>query len=207
MNHFVLILIVIFGAFVGGVVVPKKSRGNCSDVDCPYSSYCVAGRCVRLQRIPCNWENGCPPELPVCWKNFCSASKPTFLSCRNIAEVDLASREPMAIGLHKAAWAGTIGDELPIVVKGPVEQTARKRSMFRRSIIDEIEMLTTLGFSAQEWLPKYFGGCLNSEQIFPGLLIILFGCFCFDKCFFFFLWDLLRFFFFFCLFACVLFIL
>lgn len=164
----IFFIIIISSQLVSTVVVPKKSRGNCSDVDCPYSSYCVAGRCVRLQRIPCNWEKGCPPELPICWKNFCSASKPTFLSCRNIYEVDLTSRDPMALGLHKAAWAGTIGDELPVVVKGPVEQTARRRGMFLRSVTEEIDMLTTLGFSAQEWLPKYFGGCLTNEQFFPG---------------------------------------
>lgn len=148
----------------------KKDRGNCSTLECPWSSSCVNGKCEKLARLPCDWQTKCPAELPVCWRNLCAATKHTFLSCENINEIDLASFVPMAVGRHKAAFGGTIGDgddALAVVVKSVVEPTARRRQMFLRSAIEELDVLTDLGDAAQEFLPRYYGGCLRDDQLFP----------------------------------------
>jgi hypothetical protein len=106
----------------------------------------------------------------VCWKNVCVGTKSTFLTCENIAEIDVVAFEPSAIGKHKAAFPGTVGDgegALPVMVKSVVEPSARRRQMFVRSALEEIATLTDLGEAAQEHLPKYYGGCLRSEQLMP----------------------------------------
>lgn len=148
----------------------RKDRGNCSLIDCPWSSTCVNGKCEKLARVSCDWQTKCPPELPICWRNLCAATKSTFLSCENINEIDLASFVPMAVGRHKAAFGGTIGDgddALAVVVKSVVEPTSRRRQMFLRSAIEELDVLTDLGDAAQEFLPRYYGGCLRDDQLFP----------------------------------------
>ena len=164
-----LLLLLLFSIAVA--VQKVKREGNCSEVECPWSSQCVNGRCERLQRLMCNWETKCPAELPVCWRNQCAATKTTFLTCENVGKIDLVSFEPLAVGRHKAAFAGAYGGAgvgaLPVVVKSVVEPTSRRRQMFLRSAIEELDVLTDLGHAAQEFVPKYYGGCLRGDQFMP----------------------------------------
>ncbi len=63
---------------------------NCSGVECPRTgALCVQGHCRKLERLACTNASVCPGEAPVCWKNFCAATKSTIVACDQVGFVSV----------------------------------------------------------------------------------------------------------------------
>lgn len=141
---------------------------NCSGVECPRTgALCVQGHCRKLERLACTNASVCPGEAPVCWKNFCAATKSTIVACDQVGFVSVVSDQPLAVGRHKAAWPALIYDDVPAVLKRPLDMSARSRQMFLRSALEEVRAYSTMGDRIDEFTPLYYGGCLRSDQMLP----------------------------------------
>jgi hypothetical protein len=148
--------------------VAQYMSENCTGVECPRSgAMCVHGHCRKLERLPCDTATVCPGEAPVCWKSFCSATKSTFVACDQLGFVSVVSDTPLAVGRHKAAWPALIYDDVPAVVKRPLDMTTKSRQMFVRSALEEVRAYSTMGDRIDEFAPLYFGGCLRADQMMP----------------------------------------
>ena len=91
----------------------------------------------------------------------------TFLSCENINAVSLVGSEPVARGRHKLAVPALLLNDVPAIVKRPLEMTSQKRSTFLRSAREELRTHVQLGDRGNEFVPLYFGGCLRADQLLP----------------------------------------
>lgn len=141
---------------------------NCSEVTCPRTGgLCLGGHCKKLQRLPCATDRECPGEVPVCWKGMCAATKSTVIACDDVGFVSIVADAPLARGRHKAAWPALMFDEVPAIVKRPLDMTSRARSMFLRSAIEEVRAYTAMGDRIDEFAPLYYGGCLRGDQMMP----------------------------------------
>jgi hypothetical protein len=146
----------------------QYTSANCSDVACPRTgALCLAGHCKKLQRLPCASDRECPGEVPVCWKGMCAATKSTVIACDDVGFVSIVADAPLARGRHKAAWPALMFDEVPAVVKRPLDMTSRARSMFLRSALEEVRAYTAMGDRIDEFAPLYYGGCLRADQMMP----------------------------------------
>ena len=96
-----------------------------------------------------------------------SLQRHTFISCENINLVSVVSSEPTARGRHKLTVPALLVNDVPAIVKQPLELTSQKRSTFVRSAMDELRTHVHLGDRANEFVPIYYGGCLRSDQVLP----------------------------------------
>jgi hypothetical protein len=115
----------------------------------------------------CATDRECPGEVPVCWKGMCAATKSTVIACDDVGFVSIVADAPLARGRHKAAWPALMFDEVPAVVKRPLDMTSRARQMFLRSALEEVRAYTAMGDRIDDFAPLYYGGCLRPDQMMP----------------------------------------
>jgi hypothetical protein len=154
------IIFLLFSTFFIGISSDAQIESHVCRRKCDFGSICVKSsseidseRCIYVEKIACNGvdDDECPLELPICFshRHVCGATKDTFITCENVAKLEIHSSEPVGVGYSKLAYKAAFLNKLDLILKAPVSQTFKARQIFKNKAAKEILFISNLQQSLQ----------------------------------------------------------